>query len=236
MAVQACGTFAGRAAAAPLAAGAAVFHDNTTWRTPQGCAFRQLPDAVPALAPLYSNAELSFNALPFADWASDNWWLAWAICGAYLLFCHWGSKAMSTRPAFNLKGPLGYWNMLLAVFSGLGFLRTAPHLLYFLYERGFYSSVSRCACGRCPHALRGCRRFARRRPLMPRAGGVRVHGRGWALARSAHVHDAVCWCMCTCAGPQGLCGLRRRRAVQRPGISLCRRKLMSAQVMLPRIP
>jgi hypothetical protein len=29
----------------------------------------------------------------------------------------------------------------LSVFSLVGFLRTAPHLLYYLFSRGFYESV-----------------------------------------------------------------------------------------------
>ena len=42
---------------------------------------------------------------------------------------------------FGLKGPLAVWNLLLALFSFVGFLRTAPHLINFLSRNGFYASV-----------------------------------------------------------------------------------------------
>ena len=48
---------------------------------------------------------------------------------------------MKPYKPFGIQRALAAWNLLLALFSGIGFLRTAPHLLYYLYQRGFYSSI-----------------------------------------------------------------------------------------------
>jgi hypothetical protein len=52
---------------------------------------------------------------------------------------------------FDLKGPLRAWNLLLSVFSLVGFLRTLPHLAYYVLSdkdglaHGFYASLCRPA-------------------------------------------------------------------------------------------
>lgn len=57
--------------------------------------------------------------------------------------CFTGTRLMAGRKPFALAGALAAWNLLLAVFSTVGFLRTAPHLLVFLRRDGFYASVRR---------------------------------------------------------------------------------------------
>lgn len=49
-------------------------------------------------------------------------------------------KAPGVRP-FGLKRALAAWNLALAAFSAVGFLRTAPFLANFIAQRGFYASV-----------------------------------------------------------------------------------------------
>jgi hypothetical protein len=85
---------------------------------------------------------------------------------------------MVDRPAFGLKRLLAQWNLLLAVFSTIGFLRTAPHLLYYLYTRGFYASVRMVAAHAAPlqcAAVRWAGETSLRHPanpgnLLPRCG------------------------------------------------------------------
>jgi hypothetical protein len=94
----------------------------------------------------------------------------WPATAADLLFCYWGQKLMMDRPAFGLKRLLAQWNLLLAVFSTIGFLRTAPHLLYYLYTRGFYASVRTVAAHAAPlhrTAVRCAGETSLRRPANP---------------------------------------------------------------------
>lgn len=111
--------------------------------TTTGCEFRQLPQEYPILAPFYTPYELSFNPISAQKWSIDYWPLAWAIVGAYLAFCYFGQRAMSapTTNAIKPKLLLALWNLLLAVFSFVGFLRTAPHLVNTLVKHGLYASV-----------------------------------------------------------------------------------------------
>ena len=57
------------------------------------------------------------------------------------LFCVIGSRVMASRHPFQLSKSLAAWNLLLASFSAIGFVRTAPHLLYYMSRNGLYASV-----------------------------------------------------------------------------------------------
>lgn len=57
---------------------------------------------------------------------------------------------MKKREAFDLKWPLAYWNLLLAVFSLIGAIRVVPHLIYLTATQG----LGVVACG-APEPLYG---------------------------------------------------------------------------------
>mmetsp|Transcript_15393 Transcript_15393/g.46408 ORF Transcript_15393/g.46408 Transcript_15393/m.46408 type:complete len:220 (-) Transcript_15393:607-1266(-) len=48
---------------------------------------------------------------------------------------------MKNREAFDLKGPLMFWNLGLSIFSWIGASRTVPHLLYNIYTHSFEDTV-----------------------------------------------------------------------------------------------
>lgn len=114
-----------------------------------GCSFRQLPQELPWLAPLYSDFELRFNSIPYVCWSAAHWNDALAICAGYLALVFGGALALRALglPPLKSKAVLAAWNLLLAAFSLAGFLRTMPHLLYYLLThprglaQGFYASV-----------------------------------------------------------------------------------------------
>ena len=115
-----------------------------------GCSFRQLPQELPWLAPLYSDFELRFNSIPFVCWTATNWNTALAISAAYLALCFGGRfllSALGYKP-LELKGALAAWNLLLSVFSLAGFLRTMPHLLYYVlaHEHGLAAGFKASVC------------------------------------------------------------------------------------------
>lgn len=80
-----------------------------------------------------------------------NTWHVPAIIGLlYLPAVYIGHKIMKNREPFKLKGPLICWNVLLAVFSTIGFLRTAPELFNSLNQHGFQHSVCSFSMGLHP--------------------------------------------------------------------------------------
>jgi elongation of very long chain fatty acids protein 6 len=104
--------------------------------------FRQLPQELPWLAPLYHAEELAFSSLRFVDWAAEHGAVPVVVCAVYLLLSLWvGPWLMAARAPMPCKNQLAVWNLLLAVFSAAGFLRTAPHLLYYIGVHGGWASV-----------------------------------------------------------------------------------------------
>ncbi|CAG0879846.1 unnamed protein product [Cyprideis torosa] len=75
------------------------------------------------------------------EWMVKNWKQSFWYIGIYMVFIFLGKHHMSTRPRFELRGPLVTWNICLALFSIFGAARTLPELLYALKTYGFYHSV-----------------------------------------------------------------------------------------------
>ena len=57
-------------------------------------------------------------------------WAALIAAVVYLISVFVGQKLMKDRKAFDLKGILAVWNLILAVFSIIGTARLLPHFLY----------------------------------------------------------------------------------------------------------
>ena len=56
---------------------------------------------------------------------------------AYLMVVFYGPPYLQSRPAFKLTKLLGFWNLLLSVFSIIGVTRTLPVLRDNLANHGF---------------------------------------------------------------------------------------------------
>lgn len=119
-------------------------YDAGVWRDRSGCVYTQLFQHFPALAPLYTSAEAHFDAMPTVLAMERASALPVVVVAAYLLLAFGGRRVMASRKPFALTAPLIAWNCVLAVFSTVGFLRTAPHLLHTLATRGAYESVRGC--------------------------------------------------------------------------------------------
>ena len=96
---------------------------------------------MPALAPFYTEWEMKFDPGSYVIFAGRNYWMPWAIVTLYAALVFGGKAAMKKWPAFDLQGPLKWWNCALAVFSTMGMLRTVPQLVYNLYTHGFAYTV-----------------------------------------------------------------------------------------------
>ena len=131
-----CGAWAGRLVDACEADYGRNVHGyrNGNYYNTHGCTFRQLPQDIPWLAPFYSTFELNFNSIPFVCWTAQNWNLALTICGAYLALVAFGVYVMQNAKPFDLRNTLRFWNIGLSLFSLVGFARTLPHLLYYIFS------------------------------------------------------------------------------------------------------
>jgi len=98
--------------------------------------------------------EHRFDAFASVKTTRNIWWLAYAASAAYLVSLWGGIEYMKNKKAFDLKGPLALWNLILAAFSFIGMMRTVPWLLLMMTTYGWTYSLCRMAnasygCGAC---------------------------------------------------------------------------------------
>jgi len=75
-------------------------------------------------------------------WVGQHWKFSIYASVIYVILIYLGQSWMKNRPAYNLRSCLTSWNVILALFSLVGFARTAPELWHVLHEPyGFYTSV-----------------------------------------------------------------------------------------------
>jgi len=77
------------------------------------------------------------------QWIDANWNLSIYFAAIYVALIYLGRNWMSKKAPYKVKGPLIFWNMLLTIFSIVGFVRTYPELHQFLFhtKNGLYKSV-----------------------------------------------------------------------------------------------
>lgn len=82
------------------------------------------------------------RTFPYNDWRiwmGHNWKLAVHISFIYIMFIFLGQKWMKGREPFKLDNTLRLWNLLLAAFSLVGFLRSIPEVVQMFHRpNGFY--------------------------------------------------------------------------------------------------
>ncbi|CAB9521558.1 of very long chain fatty acids protein 6 [Seminavis robusta] len=83
------------------------------------------------------------NALTFME---NNSWLPIVTTALYGLAIYAGQRYMADRPAWDWRYRLAAWNLFLAVFSAVGFFRTAPQLLHNLWYYDFKTNM-------CTHGM-----------------------------------------------------------------------------------
>lgn len=148
---------------------------NDVYYVGNGCAIYSLYDRYPALRPFYTDFEISFNALPFVDWTAANMHLSLVFSIGYIVLVFLGQRWMANAKPIKSNLALFLWNFLLAVFSIIGFFRTAPHLISFLYDYGFRASI--CA------------------PAVASFGMVGNSWHCWGTAADAAYHPIACGSM-----------------------------------------
>jgi len=78
----------------------------------------------------------------FDQWLGNNYPLALGICAGYLVIIFSIQSLMRNRKPFELEGLLFLWNLLLAVFSTVGFYYVFPAHLKVMREKGVHYELS----------------------------------------------------------------------------------------------
>jgi len=63
-------------------------------------------------------------------WMKSIWTYSFLFAFLYVVFVKVGVSYMSSRPRYELRGPLIVWNLFLAIFSILGAIRVWPEFFY----------------------------------------------------------------------------------------------------------
>lgn len=85
--------------------------------------------------------EDNFNYVSTRKWMIENWTNGFYYCTIYAALVFGIRRLMRDRAGFRLKGLLILWNTMLATFSLVGFVRTAPELFRVLNKYGLHHSV-----------------------------------------------------------------------------------------------
>ena len=89
--------------------------------------------------------ESLFESVEYANnrrqWVEDNWTLSIWISLIYIFLVFSGKWYMNSRSKFELRLPLILWNLFLASFSILGFIRVWPEFANCIYEHNIEYSV-----------------------------------------------------------------------------------------------
>lgn len=96
----------------------------------------------PELKPLYPfEWENHFDGSPLSMYMREYYEIPIICSVVYLVGIFSGRLIMKLFPAMNLTPLLFLWNLGLSVFSTIGVVRTVPHLLLTIRERGMYTSI-----------------------------------------------------------------------------------------------
>lgn len=75
------------------------------------------------------------------QWIVANWTHSFYYCVGYVVLVFGIQRLMRDRTGFQLKKLLIAWNIVLATFSLVGFVRTVPELFTALTKYGLHHSV-----------------------------------------------------------------------------------------------
>jgi hypothetical protein len=109
---------------------------------PEEVQYEELSCLYPALSNTYFNWEYKTDYI-FSVWEvmDAHPWIPVVACALYVIAIFGGQAYMKDRPAWDWRYALAAWNLLLSVFSVIGFFRTAPQVLHNMYYYGLRDNV-----------------------------------------------------------------------------------------------
>ena len=81
----------------------------------------------------------SFTADDWAMWCRyfrESWWMPLAVSVVYCYLVFAGQRAMHVKKPMDLRRPLAFWNLFLAIFSVVSCIKVVPFFLYTLCVNG----------------------------------------------------------------------------------------------------
>jgi elongation of very long chain fatty acids protein 6 len=104
--------------------------------------YEEISCLYPSLRSTYMDFEYNTGYI-YEVWSKmeANPWIPFLACGIYVLAIFAGQAYMKDRPAWNWRKTLAFWNLLLSVFSFVGFMRVTPQVLHNLYHYGVKNNV-----------------------------------------------------------------------------------------------
>ena len=111
--------------------------------TQRGDAFAQLWQHIPLLKLTYFEFENRYDPDVVLFWMRDHWEVPILAVLAYVVLIVAGPKLMDKLGVgrLELRAAMATWNALLSVFSFIGMLRTAPHLLHNVANKDYMTTV-----------------------------------------------------------------------------------------------
>jgi len=89
--------------------------------------------------------ETKFEARETTLWIRKYWWLSYVVAALYLIGLWLLPHHMKEKEPYDLHRLLVIWNFILAAFSFIGMMRTAPHLFLMIKTFGFEYTLCRNA-------------------------------------------------------------------------------------------
>jgi len=104
--------------------------------------YEELSCLYPTLGKTYMDFEFNTSYI-YGVWEKmdANPWIPFVACGFYVFAIFAGQAYMKDKPAWNWRKTLAAWNLLLSVFSIMGFLRTMPQVLHNAYHYSMQDNV-----------------------------------------------------------------------------------------------
>jgi elongation of very long chain fatty acids protein 6 len=97
--------------------------------------------------------ELNYDSVPVYKWINENHISFAALALAlYVGMIVGGQAYFKTRPALNFRKTLAAWNLLLTVFSAVGFVRSLP---FFFLSLNYFKGVEWFCSSSENHILSG---------------------------------------------------------------------------------
>ncbi|KAM8859180.1 very long chain fatty acid elongase 6-like [Spinachia spinachia] len=85
--------------------------------------------------------ERRFDERGAIEWMQANWSKSFLFSAIYIALVFGGRHYMKHRPKMNLRRPLVFWSLSLALFSIIGAMRTGSYMVHVLSGSGFRQSI-----------------------------------------------------------------------------------------------
>jgi elongation of very long chain fatty acids protein 6 len=85
--------------------------------------------------------EKAFDSVTSTAWMQENWYHSFSLSVLYVFLIYAGQKYMDSRKPFALDGALFWWNLGLAIFSIVGFIRMSPEMFWSVNSNSLTYSI-----------------------------------------------------------------------------------------------